>query len=125
MVTHIQFREKTSVKLTEKLTVLLFESVKDAIKKHFKVADGDFEKADPNHCVCSIAKTKEGWVGFSHRAAHEFKKGDKLFDETWNDNGKLSEKDLEKIKFKERGSITIESDEQAKQAAKNFAAYVS
>lgn len=111
--------------LCESIKIELNEGVKDFIKKKFKIEDEAFEKTNPDHCVKSIAKTKEGWVGFSHRAFHEFKIGDNLFDPEWDDDGKLSEEDLEKMKFVERGAIKIKTMEQAKQASANFAEYVS
>jgi viroplasmin and RNaseH domain-containing protein len=113
------------MKIAERLIRQVNESVKDAIKKKYGIDDSAFEKADPKHCVKILAKTKDGWVGFSHRAALEFKKGDMLFDPEWDDNGKLSEEELEKIPFKKRGAIKITNDEQCREAAKNFAEYVS
>lgn len=105
--------------------VLVEDSVKDSIKKHYKVEDKDFEFADPKHVIKTIAKTDKGYVGFSHRAALEFKIGDMLFDPKWDDNGKLSERDLESIPYKKRGSIKIKTMEQAREAAINFAKEVS
>lgn len=111
--------------ICESIEIALNEGVKDFIKKKFKVEDKDFEKTEPSHCVKSIAKTSEGWVGFSHRACHEFKIGDKLFDPKWDDGGNLSEEELDKMKFVERGSKKIKTMEDAKQAATNFAKHVS
>ena len=113
------------MKLCESIKIELNEGVKDFIKKRFKIDDDAFEKTDPEHSVKSIAKTKDGWVGFSHRAYHDFNIGDKLFDAEWDDDGKLSEEEVEKLKFKARGSKTIANMEDAKQAASNYAEYVS
>lgn len=112
------------MKLVEKYMYLIYEGVKDSIKKHFKVEDKDFEKRTPKSCVKSIAKTKNGYVGFSHRAACEFKIGNKLFDPKWKGDN-LSEKELDKIKFIERGETKIKTMDQAREAACNFAEYVS
>jgi hypothetical protein len=113
------------MKIAESILRMYEASVKDAIKKQFGVSDNDFEKAEPSHAVCSIAKTKEGYVGYSHRAAVEFKIGDKLYDPKWDDNGKLSEKELEEMKYIDRGGETIKTFEQAREAAKRFAREVS
>ncbi len=56
------------------------------------------------------------WCGWSHRAKTCFKIGDKLFQEDFGDDKTL---------YKEHGSKTIENISEAKQAALNFAAYVS
>lgn len=112
------------MKIADQINYNMFESVKDSIKKTFKVEDKDFEKAKESHCVTSIAKTKEGYVGFSHRAACEFKVGDMLFDQEWTGDD-LTEEELDKVKFVERGSVKIKTLEQARQAAINFAEYVS
>jgi len=82
------------------------------------------KKTNPDHCVKSIAKTKDGYVGFSHRAYMEAKIGDMIFDEKWNDDD-LSEEELEKIPYNKRGGIKIKTMEQAKESATNFAQYVS
>ena len=94
------------------------------------------------------------WVGWSHRAKAGFKKGDRLFDETykpiesdytqaeWKNWTVKFQKainkadDLEKkwiiedgmsyvIPFKQRGPKIIETNQEAKQAAINFSKYVS
>lgn len=111
--------------LCESIKIELNEGVKDFIKKKYKVEDKDFEKISPDHSVKCVAQTKNGWVGFSHRASCEFKIGDKLFEPEWDDNGKIEEKDLEKMKYIERGGVTIKTMEQAKKSASNFAKYVS
>jgi hypothetical protein len=98
--------------------------------------------------------TDNMWVGWSHRATAGFKKGDRLFDETykpiesdytqaeWKDWTVKFQKaidkadDLEKkwiiedgmsyvIPFKQRGPKIIETNQEAKQAAINFSKYVS
>lgn len=111
--------------LAVKLLKMYEASVKEQVKKLFNVGDDAFEKTSPDHCVCSIAKTKDGYAGFSHRAVSEFKIGDMLFDQKWNDDGNLSEEELEKIPFKKRGGVKIKTMDQAKQSASNFAEYVS
>jgi hypothetical protein len=98
--------------------------------------------------------TDNMWVGWSHRAKAGFKKGDRLFDETYKPiesdytqaewkNWKVKFQkainkadDLEKkwiiedgmsyvIPFKQRGPKIIETNQEAKQAAINFSKYVS
>ena len=98
--------------------------------------------------------TDNMWVGWSHRAKAGFKKGDRLFDETykpiesdytqaeWKNWTVKFQKainkadDLEKkwiiedgmsyvIPFKQRGPKIIETNQEAKQAAINFSKYVS
>lgn len=113
------------MKVCEGIRVALSEGVKDTIKSNYGIDDNAFEKAKPEHSVCSIAKTKKGWVGFSHRTSYEFKIGDMLFDPEWDDEGRLSEKDVDRLKFSKRGKIKIKTMEQAKQASINFAGYVS
>lgn len=70
--------------------------------------------------VCSIGFcARDGkWYGWSHRAICGFGVGDMLFEETMpgaNDH----------TPFVEHGTIRIETMEQARQAAANFASYVS
>ncbi len=106
-----------------KLADELNESVKDHIKKNYGCEDADFEKTDPDHCVKSIAKTEKGFVGFSHRASCEFQLGNMLFTQDFGKD--MEEEDLEKMKFIDRGSVKIKTMDQAKEAASNFAEYVS
>ena len=103
----------------------ILESMRDGLKKYYKAEDKDFHKADPNHNSKSLIQTKKGWVGFSHRASYEFKLGDKIFEQDWDDEGKLSEKDLDTMPFKKRGTKPCKTDDDVKQSAKNFARYVS
>ena len=109
----------------ENIIKRFYEGMKDDIEKKFKISK--FEKTDPKHCVCSIgySESNDKWYGYSHRAICGFGIGNKLFDAEWNDDGKLSEEEVEKLKFVERGSITIKNNEQAREAASNFAKYVS
>jgi hypothetical protein len=72
--------------------------------------------------TCSIgysAKDKK-WYGWSHRGICGFGIGDKLFDPEWGDDAAT-----DTMPFVERGSVTIETMDQAKQAAANFAEYVN
>jgi hypothetical protein len=112
------------MKLVNNIFKILEESVKDFIKKTYKVEDKDFEKTNTEHAVCSIAQTKDGYVGFSHRASCEFKIGDMQYDPEWRGNG-LSDEELSKMDYVKRGSIKIKTMEQAKIAASNFAREVS
>lgn len=76
------------------------------------------EKAKENHSFCSIGYCSRDnkWYGWSHRAIFGFGIGDKLFLEDYGD---------EETPFSDHGSTVIENLDQAKQAAINFAAYVS
>jgi hypothetical protein len=95
------------------------------------------------------------WIGWSHRAKAAFKKGDRLFDQTykpvesdyteeeWTKYSKAYQKSLNSavdeldkkwiiedgishvIPFKQRGPKIIETNQEAKQAAINFSKYVS
>lgn len=77
-----------------------------------------FSKTNPRHSVCSIGLDgKNGiWYGWSHRAIAGFKIGDKIFEEDFG-NGDT--------KFTQHGSKTIKNLNDAKQAAINFAKYIS
>lgn len=59
---------------------------------------------------------EQKWYGWSHRAICGFGIGDKLFEEDYGDEDTL---------FVEHGRVEIFNLDQAKQAALNFAAYVS
>ncbi len=111
------------MKIADRLIRLEEASVKEQVKKRYKVDDSAFEKADPNHSVCSIVRTKDGYAGYSHRAAHEFKIGDALFDSEFGEE--LPEEELDKMPFKKRGFKKCVKIEDCKQAAINFAEYVS
>ena len=71
-----------------------------------------------NSSVCSIgfSEREQKWHGWSHRCICSFGIGDKLFEEQYGDDYTL---------FTQHGSITIETLEQAKQAASAFAGSVS
>ena len=76
------------------------------------------EKAHPSDNVCSIGfcEKEQKWYGWSHRAIFGFGIGDTLFEEEYGDDHTL---------FSEHGTVQIETLEQARQAAINFAEYVS
>ncbi len=82
-------------------------------------------KASKQHTVCSIGfcKIDRRWYGWSHRNIFGFRKGDKLFIENFKSN--LPDEERDKIPFNKHGYITIKNNKQAKQAAINFARYVS
>lgn len=77
-----------------------------------------FELRTKNSNVCSIGfnEKENKWYGWSHRAICGFGIGDKLFDQDFGDD---------RTKFSEHGRKVIKNLEEAKQAAKNFAEYVS
>ena len=92
------------------LEILKFLTEKKGITK--------FEKTKPSDSICSIGfnEKENKWYGWSHRAICGFGIGDKLFIEDFGDDKTL---------FTKHGKETIKNLEQAKQAAKNFAEYVS
>ena len=79
------------------------------------------EKIRPKSNVCSIGfcESEKKWYGWSHRAITGFKIGDMLFEE------KYQTEENENVKFTKIGKVKIKTLEEAKQAAKNFAKYVS
>lgn len=105
------------------------------------------EKSHSSHCVCSIGfcEKDQKWYGWSHRAICGFGIGDKLFEERWEikpDHPKYKEYEaryiekhgqdpdivdhiMDVIPFIERGPKSIGTLDEAKQAAINFAEYVS
>lgn len=77
--------------------------------------DGD------EHTACSFGKGNDGkWYGWSHRAIIGFGIGDMLFTED-----ALAVEGAEDVPYAQVGKVKIETDAQARQAAKNFAAYIS
>jgi len=76
------------------------------------------EKASPDHSVCSIGFSNKhnSWYGWSHRATCGFTIGDRVFIENFGDGETL---------FKQHGPELITHIDMAKQAAINFANYVS
>lgn len=82
-----------------------------------KIGLRNIQKAHESHCVCSIGFSKEPqkWYGWSHRAICGFGIGDKLFEGKFGDDKTL---------FTQHGTKTIETIDEAKQAAIKFAAYV-
>jgi len=79
-----------------------------------------FQRSRLEHTVASIAfsEKKQQWYGWSHRAIMGFGIGDALFEEDipWG---------TEKTPFKEHGYVPCQTLEDAKEAAANFACYVS
>ncbi len=75
-----------------------------------------------------FSETKNKWYGWSHRAICGFGIGDKLFDKNWTPDGSkpsFNNPVTDKLKFTERGAVTIKTLDQAKEAAENFSRYVS
>lgn len=76
------------------------------------------ELIDAEHQVCSVgfnAKNNK-WYGWSHRALCAFGIGDKIFEEDFGDDN---------TPYNQHGAVTIETLEDARQAAANFARSVS
>jgi len=77
------------------------------------------EKVSESHSVCSIGRSPDGsWWGWSHRARCRFRVGDRLFREDFPSQ-------TDNLPFIEWGDVVIQSEDQAREAACNFAAYVS
>ena len=79
------------------------------------------ELADWKDSVCSIGfcEKEQRWYGWSHRALQGFGLGDMIFQE------KYSTADGGHRQFRQCGKKMITTLDEAKQAAKNFARYVS
>lgn len=75
------------------------------------------ELIDDEHSVCSIGwcEKDQKYYGWSHRAIFGFGIGDKIFEEDFGDG---------KTPFDQHGAVTIETKEQARQSACNFAEHV-
>jgi hypothetical protein len=75
-------------------------------------------KTDPLHYVCSIGfnLVNQKWYGWSHRAICGFGIGDKIFEENFGND---------QTPFIKHGRKVIKTLADAKQAAINFAKYVS
>ena len=79
--------------------------------------------------TCNIARVTKGefegkWCGWSHRAAAMFGVGDMLFDESLLDESRPDYAKWGNTTFDKVGTIKITTDEQARQAAANFACHV-
>lgn len=85
--------------------------------KTYKISQFETQKDSPNRVVSmGYSAVAKKWYGWSHRAIFGFGIGDKIFEaEFGNDH----------TSFAEHGSVTIETLEQAHQAASAFAEYVS
>lgn len=66
-------------------------------------------------CSIGFSEQQQKWFGWSHRGICGFGIGDKLFDAEWGTESTL---------FIAHGAVTIETMDQARQAAMNFAEYV-
>jgi len=77
-----------------------------------------FEFAGPDSNICNIGFNPDTniWFGWSHRVIIGFDIGDMLFEENFGDD---------ETEYKKHGKIKIEKIDQAKQAAINFAKYIS
>jgi len=80
--------------------------------RHFEAHEGSTSRV----VAMGYSPTAMRWYGWSHRAIAGFGIGDKIFQENFGDD---------KTPFIEHGEVTIETLEQAFQAAKAFAEYVS
>lgn len=85
-----------------------------------KIGITEFWKAQPEHSVTSTGfnPAQQKWYGWSHRALCGFGVGDKIYDE------KFAGARMD-TPFIEHGTVTIESMDQARLSAQNFARSVS
>ena len=74
---------------------------------------------DDNICSVGFCAKDQKWYGWSHRAICGFKIGDMLFDPEWESSDPKLPTD--EVPFILSGSVQIETPEQARQAAVNFA----
>ena len=96
---------------------VVFEGMTEDIVKKYNITER-------GPASTGLDKDKGMWYGWSHRAVHGFKIGDKLFDEHYKPEDK-TDAEMERMKFSDRGSKTIKTLNDAKQAAVNFSHYVS
>lgn len=75
-------------------------------------------KIDKTRNICSIgfSEKENAWAGWSHRALCFFGLGDKIFEADFGDDD---------TPYKKHGRVVIETVKQAREAAVNFAEYVS
>jgi len=87
------------------------------IARELEAMDIEPELIDEDHSVCSIgwSEKNQKYYGWSHRAITGFAIGDKIFEADFGDG---------KMPFTKHGHVTIETKEQARQAAVNFAEYI-
>lgn len=118
--------------------------VGDLARGHWYYTAGLIAKKG-THTHTAWKKATKQWVGYSHRAAQAFGKGDKLFDASWvpadedllkyeryftkhldtiPEGQTLNEWAVGHIPFRLRGAKTIKTYEEAQEAAVNFAKYV-
>lgn len=95
--------------MTPLIKHLIIEGITEDIKKKYKIT-----KVEQGSI--GFSEENQTWYGWSHRACVGFKIGDKIFDADFGD---------ENTPFIKHGSKTIKTLDQAKQAAKNFADYIS
>lgn len=76
------------------------------------------ELSSDDHKVCSVGfcDREQKWYGWSHRAMGGFGLGDRIFEQEYGNMDTL---------FTEHGAVQIVNLDQARQAAVNFADYVS
>lgn len=89
-----------------------------ALAEHLARLGVRAELADTDHQTCSIGftTTEQRWYGWSHRGMCSFGIGDRLFEAEYGDD---------ETPLVQHGEYTIEYLEEARQAAVNFAEYVS
>lgn len=96
----------------------LYEGMAEVLARKYGITHR--EKRTPTSQVCSIgySERRKKWAGWSHRAIGLFGVGDGFFPEHEPGNINWSPS-------KEKDRPRIKSMEQAKQSAKNFAAWVA
>lgn len=77
----------------------------------------EYRTEHSNVCSIGFCEREQKWYGWSHRGICGFGVGDKLFDEMYPS--------VAETPFVKRGFVTIQTLDEARQAACNFAEYVS
>lgn len=87
------------------------------IARELEAMDIEPELIDEDYNICSIgwSDKHQKYYGWSHRAITGFSIGDKIFEADFGDG---------KTHFTKHGHVTIETKEQARQSAINFAEYI-
>ena len=86
-------------------------SQRDQLQKDFGITEFDTGNV-------GFSPTKKKWYGWSHRAVTGFGVGDKLFDEKYKDA-------TDSTPFQQYGTKECKTLDDAKEAARRFAEYVS
>ena len=83
--------------------------MRDQLQKKYGITEFDTGNV-------GFSPSKKTWYGWSHRAVTGFKVGDKVFEANFGDD---------KTPFNQHGAKTCKTLDDAKEAARRFAKYVS